>query len=347
MSSIILIPAYKADYRLAQLVEQITNTSQIPIVIVNDGSPAEFKPAYTAAAHVPGVTVLTNPVNQGKGAALKTGFLHIRSLPADITCVITADADGQHSVRDILAIAQASVVNPKAMIIGGRRFDKDVPPKSMFGNTVTRWVLRIFFGINLYDTQTGLRGVPRSLLPELIESPFDRYDLELEMLMIARRNRIQLIEIPIETIYIEKNRLSHYKPIRDSARVYFVILRRPITRLVTAAIDYLVFIFVYILLKSVPLSMLLARIVSIVVYAILLKKWVFLSPEKLHKILPRIVLLGSFFGVVTILLIQVLTARFSITPLQAKLIIELALYFIFLITQKIFSSLPNKDSSSE
>ncbi len=225
MSFVILIPAYKPDQRLVALVEQLSNACQALIVVVNDGSPEAYDHIFAALAPMPRVTVLAHEANQGKGAALRTGFGYIEPLPADITCVVTADADGQHSIKDILAVAEASESNPGAMIIGSRRFDKDVPPRSMFGNTVTRWVMRLIFGVRLWDTQSGLRGIPRSLLPSLIEIPYDHYELEIVMLLVAQRNKVPLVEIPIETIYIEGNRSSHFKPLRDSARVYAVLFR--------------------------------------------------------------------------------------------------------------------------
>jgi glycosyltransferase involved in cell wall biosynthesis len=225
MSSIILIPAYNPDLRLVVLAEQLSNASPAPIVIVNDGSPAEYDPIFAALAPISRVTVLTHAANQGKGGALRTGFHYIESLPSDFTCIITADADGQHSVKDILAVALAARNEPKPMIIGSRCFDKDVPLRSMFGNTVTRWVMRLFFGIKLWDTQSGLRGIPRSLLPALIEIPYNHYELEIAMLLVAQRRKVPLVEIPIETIYIEGNRSSHFKPLRDSARVYLVLFR--------------------------------------------------------------------------------------------------------------------------
>ena len=225
MSFAILIPAYKPDQRLVTLVDQLSNACQAPIVIVNDGSPAEHAPVFAALEAIPRITLLIHPANQGKGAALRTGFRYIESLPAEITCIVTADADGQHSVKDILAVAETAAQKPEAMITGSRRFDKDVPPRSMFGNTVTRWVMRLFFGVRLWDTQTGLRAIPRRLLPALIEIPYDHYELEIVMLLIAQRRLVPLIEIPIETIYIEGNRGSHFKPLLDSARVYWVLLR--------------------------------------------------------------------------------------------------------------------------
>ena len=79
---------------------------------------------------------------------------------------------------------------------------------------------------------------------------------------------------------------------------------------------------------------LLARIASIIVNYILLKKWVFLSQEKIRRTFPRFVLLVAFFGMITTLLIQTLIRWFPITPLQAKLIVEISLYFIIFFAVK-------------
>ena len=331
MSFVILIPAYKPEQHLVQLVEQLAAACPAPIVIVNDGSPEKHDPIFAALAHLPRVQILTHAVNQGKGAALRTGFRHVESLPAEFTCVVTADADGQHSVKDILAVGAAADQTPEAMIIGARRFDKDVPAKSMFGNTVTRWVMRLFFGVKLWDTQTGLRGIPRLLLPDLMAIPFSRYDLEIEMLMVAHHKGVPLREIPIETIYIESNRGSHYKPVRDSGRVYFVLFRHFLSRLVTALADFLVFILAHALTQQILLSMLLARLVSIPVYYYLLRKWALAPRAKVNQVFAGFALIAVLAGALTTWLIPIIICWLSVTPLQAKLIIEVCLYILIIL----------------
>mgnify|MGYP001041993273 CR=1 FL=1 len=331
MSFIILIPAYKPEHRLVQLVEQLLAASPAQIVVVNDGSPADYDLIFATLAQLPRVQILVHAVNQGKGAALRTGFRHIETLPVDISCVVTADADGQHSVKDILAVGATGDSHPEAMVIGGRRFDKDVPARSMFGNTVTRWVMRLFFGIRLWDTQTGLRGIPHRLLPALMEIPFSRYDLEIEMLLVAHRKGVPLIEIPIETIYIESNRGSHYKPVRDSGRVYFVLFRHFLGRLVTALADFLAFILAHALSQHIPLSMLLARLISIPVYYYLLRKWALAPHAKGNQVFIRFALIAVFAGAITTWLIPIIICWLSVTPLQAKLIIEVCLYILIIL----------------
>ncbi|MBN2147142.1 MAG: glycosyltransferase family 2 protein [Anaerolineales bacterium] len=240
MGTAILIPVYKPDEKLVALVKALSETDVARIVIVNDGSPVEFDPIFKTIQGISTtIDLLSHAVNQGKGAALRTGFRHIDTLPEMIASIITADADGQHSVKDILAVAEETLRHPGTLILGSRQFDKDVPPRSMFGNTTTRWVIRLFFGLRIWDTQTGLRGIPRKALPFIYQIPYDRYELELLMLLLCKKNHIPVREIPIETIYIEKNRSSHFNPLLDSARVYWMLIRYALTSLVQNEPDHL------------------------------------------------------------------------------------------------------------
>ena len=221
----ILIPAYKPGEQMLDLVRSLADAEASKIVLVNDGSPAEFREIFAQAQSCAGVNVLVHAENQGKGAALKTGLRYLAGLSGGYGGVVTADADGQHSVEDILKIAQQTLEHPEALILGGRRFDRDVPWKSMAGNSITRWVMRTFFGIHIYDTQTGLRGIPQKLIPLFLEIPYNRYEFEMEMLLVCQRKAIPMREVEIRTIYFEQNRGSHFHPFKDAVRVYAQIMR--------------------------------------------------------------------------------------------------------------------------
>ena len=119
---IVLIPAYEPDHRLVGLVDELHDAGQ-RVVVVDDGS----GPAYAAvfeAVRRRGGTVLTHPVNRGKGAALKTGFQYAGG--DDVVC---ADADGQHRVEDILRVA-AQVERTGRTTLGVRQFTGPVPLRS-------------------------------------------------------------------------------------------------------------------------------------------------------------------------------------------------------------------------
>ena len=109
--------------------------------------------------------------------------------------------------------------------MGIRSFDTGVPWRSQFGNNLTRRIFQLFTRIDLHDTQTGLRAIPRSLLPRLLEVKANRYSFELEMLLIASRDRISLVQKPIQTVYLDGNSDSHFNPVLDSLRIYWVFVR--------------------------------------------------------------------------------------------------------------------------
>ena len=161
MSKIIfLIPSYQPTVVSCELLEELRKTDPAPIVVVDDGSGPTYRELFQRASRVPGTTVLTNAINLGKGAALKHGMNHVLVNHPDCAGVVTADADGQHAVSDILKIANELRAHPAEAIFGSRDFKRDVPLRSKIGNTISRYIYRFLIGLNLSDTQTGLRGIP-------------------------------------------------------------------------------------------------------------------------------------------------------------------------------------------
>ena len=212
--------------------------SVLRIVVVDDGS--RDRSAFRALENFPGVTVLRHHQNQGKGAALKTGFRHLLSSDA-IACVVTADADGQHLVDDVIAVCVEAESDSQALTLGARTDTRSMPMRSRIGSRVTRTVLRWIFSIDVKDSQTGLRAIPRRLVERSLEIKSSRYAFELDMLLLADSMDIRLKEIEIATIYVDRNRGSHFRPVRDSIKVYFVFLRYLSTSLTSFCIDIALF----------------------------------------------------------------------------------------------------------
>jgi GT2 family glycosyltransferase len=141
MSKIIfLIPSYQPTVVSCELLEELRKTDPGPIVVVDDGSGPAYRELFQRASRVPGTTVLTNAINLGKGAALKHGMNHVLVNHPDCVGVVTADADGQHAVSDILKIANELRAHPAEAIFGSRDFKRDVPLRSKIGNTISRYV---------------------------------------------------------------------------------------------------------------------------------------------------------------------------------------------------------------
>ena len=212
----IIIPAYEPDKRLIQVVQDITiKLPKSRIIVVNDGSGPGYNDYYDETAFI-GATVLTHPVNKGKGAALKTAFAHIQeevvSQHLSAQPIVTVDSDGQHLIKDIVRVAKATEENPSHLVLGARTFVGKVPARSRFGNKVTAGLFRLVTGQKVTDTQTGLRGMSTDLVPWLLNLDGNRFEYEFNMLLEAKKSGHQISEVPIETVYLGENKSSHFRP---------------------------------------------------------------------------------------------------------------------------------------
>ena len=238
---IIVIPAYEPDDLLVGLVDKLNQYfTKHKMIIVDDGS--KNKDAFLKIKEKENVILLSHNKNMGKGAALKTAFQYIKDLGVEAV-IVTADSDGQHKPEDIYKVYEYYKKFNKGIVLGSRKFDVDVPLRSAFGNNATRFLLRLFNGIRLNDTQTGLRAFGVDVLPLLLDIPKNRYEFEMTMLVLARQRAIEINEIAIETIYINENQSSHFRPVRDFMRICNVIFKYTLPIWITLLILILGFIY--------------------------------------------------------------------------------------------------------
>ena len=215
----LVIPAYEPDERLVELVRRAYFTEKFRIIVVNDGSTEAYDPIFKQTEAY--AVVLKHPVNCGKGRALKTAFQYIEKNRNDENgIVVTADADGQHSLSDILSIAEYSRQHHTALVLGQRTFQGDIPLKSRLGNKITRCVYHLESGCNVRDTQTGLRAFSTDVIPFMLEVAGERYEYEMNVLIFWAKEKRTIREIPIETIYVDGNKSSHFRPVQDAYRIY-------------------------------------------------------------------------------------------------------------------------------
>ena len=245
---IVVIPAYEPDEKLLGVLKDFTEQTDFPIIVVNDGSSEGCRRVFDVIRSFDRVTLLEHEINKGKGAAMKTAFTYVRDhFPADES-VMTVDADGQHLVSDAVRIAETLNAHPDALVLGSRRFTGNVPFKSRAGNAITRTVFRFCTGVRVYDTQTGLRAFSAARIPEMLALKGDRYEYEINQLIHCTKNRIEIVEEWIDTVYIEENKSSHFHAIKDSFRIYKVLLLgTSFIRFVASSffcflIDYLLFL---------------------------------------------------------------------------------------------------------
>jgi len=334
MKIALLIPAYCPSPTLINLIRELSASLFEKLIVVNDGSSADYDGIFDELKIITNkLILLKHETNMGKGAALKTGFNYLLQHGGDIDGVVTADADGQHTAEDIMNVAGNSNTR-KTIVLGYRHFDGSVPLRSRFGNQTTRKVLKLLFGLDIYDTQTGLRGLSADILPLMARIPYDRYEYELEMLLVCKKNKVSFIEVPISTIYIDNNKSSHFNALVDSTKIYFVLFRYVIASLLTAAVDYLAFILFISMTDNILLSTLMARGVALAVNYSLLRFMVFKVDTGISKSFPKYILLVLAAGFVTAFLISTISRISGINVVVAKMISELTLYPLIFWVQK-------------
>ena len=254
-SAVILIPSLEPDDRLPAYLRQLRERGFERMVVVDDGSSAKAQPLFDEMAQMEGVTVLHHDVNHGKGVALKTGYAWIRDNLPEVSGVITADADGQHTVEDCWRLAEALSEGKRALYLGSRDFNlPNVPARSRKGNKITSAVFWALYGQYLPDTQTGLRAFRREELPFMIGVAGERYEYEMNVLIACARASIPMIPLTIETVYENDNAGSHFHPVRDSIRIYKVILGNFVKFMGASIASFLIDQGVFALMEFVVLS---------------------------------------------------------------------------------------------
>lgn len=242
----VVLPSLNPDDKLLRVLDGLLEKGFSRIVVVNDGSKQECMRYFAAAQQNPQVQVLHHRENRGKGAALKTAFSWIMANCPQTLGVVTADGDGQHRPEDIRACA-LRMLETNRIVLGVRDFTAPgVPLRSQMGNRITRVIFRAFVGMNVADTQTGLRAIPRRELGRMLGITGDRYEYETKMLLTMKAQAIAFEQVKIQTVYAQKNRGSHFRPVLDSWRIYKLIFahffKYTASSLVSSMVDEALFV---------------------------------------------------------------------------------------------------------
>ncbi|WP_325892031.1 bifunctional glycosyltransferase family 2/GtrA family protein [Grimontia sp. NTOU-MAR1] len=326
-----VIPAFNPCSNLLSLVKEIRTKTKAPVIIVNDGSSEQSSAVFDSIHDLASddVVILEHAINFGKGAALKTAFNHVLTKLPLVKSVVTLDADGQHTINDCMRLVEKMGENPESFVLGYRSFSKDIPLKSYIGNNISRVVYSFALGYKYKDTQTGLRGVTREFMRECLSIKSNRFEFETEQLALACRKYApgDICEIPISTIYIENNAATSFRPLVDSFRIYFVLIRYTFSSILTALTDFFVFLIAINLGLSVTPSNFAARTASIGVQFFLLNKVVFKTKAS-YKKLTAFVLYVYGMGLVSSWLQIGLTSQFGGSEVVAKVLVESVLFFV-------------------
>ena len=338
---IVVIPAYEPAEQMLALIEDFKIQTDYSIVVVNDGSGKAYDDVF---AKLPkDVVLLTHDINLGRGQALKTAFTYITEHYPSSEGIVTVDADGQHLVADTIRVCNKLLENPGALIIGARRFVGNVPFRSRAGNKITQYVFAAASGVKLTDTQTGLRAFDVAQIPVMLALKGERYEFEMNMLLNAAENGIPILEVPIETVYIDGNSSSHFNSFRDSVKIYMSICKFVCSSLFAYGIDVAALFLLKLLTRSImgqSLSLLVsvvgARIISSICNFLINKKFVFKNKQQGTNPFLKYYLLALVILCLNYTLLWLLSIALFMPLLWAKIVTELILFSLSFLGQRLF-----------
>jgi len=215
---VVIIPAFNAERSIGNVVAGAREQME-DVVVVDDGSVDRTgEAAREAGAHV-----LRHPANRGKGAALKTGFAY--ALENGFDAVITLDADGQHLPREIPKFLECRAQSGADLIIGGRaHLFGQMLPRRRFANRFSAWTIAKASKTGVTDSQSGFRFYSANLLRN-VKLRADGFDMESEVIVRAGCRGFKVTTTPIDLGFVDGLSTSHYKPLADSLRIAWTVVR--------------------------------------------------------------------------------------------------------------------------
>lgn len=211
----ILIPSFNPSEKLVKVVKLLNKNGFNNIFVVDDGS---IDKSIFSKLDVS--KVIVNDKNMGKGFSLKKGFKYLSKL--NYLGIITIDDDLQHDIADVIKIADL-FLECNGVYLGVRDFI-GAPIIRKFANKISSFFFKLIYGVNLSDTQTGFRCFPSSMINDLVHISGDRFEYEMNVLKYLAKNKIDIHEVFIKTIYNDNK--SHYSSVKDSYRILKVMFDR-------------------------------------------------------------------------------------------------------------------------
>ncbi|QNK77340.1 DUF2062 domain-containing protein [Winogradskyella sp. PAMC22761] len=211
----VIIPTFNNPKTLQRVINGVLNYTE-NIIIVNDGSTDNTSKILESFYELEQIHF---EENKGKGKALRTAFKHAENLGYHYA--ITIDSDGQHFPEDIPQFIEAleSSEDKNLLLIGARNMSQEsVPKKSSFGNKFSNFWYWAETGIKLQDTQSGFRLYPIQHLKNL-KFYTSKFEFEIEVIVKAAWSGTSVKNIPIQVLYDEDERVSHFRPFKDFTRI--------------------------------------------------------------------------------------------------------------------------------
>jgi len=198
----IVIPAYNETPTIGKVVRALVRTLKkkgvaFEVIVVDDGS----QDATAQHAKDAGAYVIRHILNTGTGGATATGLSYAEQNGFDIAA--TLDADGQHDTQDVIKGIELMEKGDHDLLIGSRLIDaRGMSKVKVLGNKGLSLITYLVFGINVTDSQSGLRIFSKNSLNKL-KWKTSGYEFCSEMLWRAKQQGLRIDEYPIQAIYTE------------------------------------------------------------------------------------------------------------------------------------------------
>lgn len=335
----VIIPCREPDEKLLEFLENLKNADFQAVVLVDDGSEDEdSREILQQAEHRFGCTVLHHEVNRGKGRALKTAFSWcLEHYCGRMPGCVTVDCDGQYTVKDVENCMEALCSHPDSLILGARNFDReDIPERFSSGNRATGKVMKLLMGLDISDIRTGLRGIPGDFMEELLTQKGERSEFEINMLLCTKNTGRSIVEVPVETIYMEENAAAGFHPVKDCLLICGIFLKFTMSSLSSSVLDLILFtVFLYVLDELHPgggsrimAATVLARIFSSLFNYALNYKVVFQSKSGRGKTMVKYFALAAAKMLISGVLVDLLHRVLPWQETLIKIPVDVVLFFI-------------------
>lgn len=197
-STFVILPAYNEATRITPVIESIAKKGY-KMVIVNDGSSDNTLEVIKESKrkYPDNIFIYSHIINRGVGVAMQTGFDAV--LKYNPKFIVNMDSDGQHDVNDLENVLEPLVTGRAQAVIGVRPLE-DMPLTRNFANAVMNLLTRIFYKVNVSDSQTGFRSITIDALRK-ININARGYLISSEFIREVNDNKIPFEEVKIKTIY--------------------------------------------------------------------------------------------------------------------------------------------------
>jgi glycosyltransferase involved in cell wall biosynthesis len=203
MKTFLVIPLHNEEKQIGKVLKDLFDID-LQIVVVDDGSKDNSQSIINnLQLKHKDITLLSHKVNLGKGAAMKTGADYAFQHGAD--SIVFMDADGQHNVKDIYKFLEKLNTGKYDLVFGSRNLNYGVPLVRYMGNKIASLVIRFLFGIYVSDPICGFRAITEKAYQK-IRWESTGYGVETEILARVGKNKLKFTEVPVETIYYDKDK---------------------------------------------------------------------------------------------------------------------------------------------